>query len=197
MDDLASLEYMYIHSAGEQADIEKHKSVLELLGFKSPTPPTINQLCGLTTRQRSNVTANMAQIRKEIRKQLPGGLFAMSEDQLLVHWICDGRRYSKGVRLSADNYYIHPDNNKPCLTDEGAHCLRHIIFCYNLSIIRLPALWNCFAVLLLGRGMKDEEFSSLDTIRNWIQRLHRIDEIRFSHEFDLCISKATPNGLKL
>jgi hypothetical protein len=196
MDDLASLEYMYIHS-GEQTDIEKHKSALELLGFQSPTTQTINQLCGLNARQRSNVTANMAQIRKEICKQLPGGLFSMSDDQLLVHWICDGRRYSKGVRLSADNYYIHPDNNKPCLTDEGAHCLRHMLFCYNLSIIRLPALWNCFAVLLLGRGMKDEEFSSLQTIRNRIQRLHHIDEIRFSHEFEQLISKATPNGFKL
>jgi hypothetical protein len=82
------------------------------------------------------------------------------------------------------NYEIHPDNNRLWLTDKAAHYIRHMLFCFKLPISRFPALWNCFAVLLLGHQLAQDEFSSAETIRLRCVQRHMIDSHCFAVNFN-------------
>lgn len=119
----------------------------------------------------------MATARQEVLSQQQ---FRPRKGDLLIDWIEDARRYCNGTRLVSANNRDHTvlqlnANGQRVLTDPMAHCLRAIQFEYNIPMSRLPGLWNAFAVLLLGRPLALDEFSSVATIRTWYQRLHLID----------------------
>ena len=45
--------------------------------------------------------------------------FKPRNDQLLVDWLKDAKRYNEGPGIEANNWEINPDNNQPWLTDEA------------------------------------------------------------------------------
>ena len=74
------------------------------------------------------------------------------------------------------------DNNQLMLTDEAAACIRQILYSYKVKLSVFNGMMNSFAVLLLGRPLKEEEFPSTQTIRLWLVRLSRIDRHRTALE---------------
>lgn len=137
----------------------------------------------LTPRELSNAALNFKRIRKDIASNVRFGLFQPSEDQLLLDYINDGLRYSNGSRLPS-KLFIPTQNSSRFMTDVAGHCIRHIIFNYCVPLSRFPGLLNCFAVLLLGTALSQDNIPAIPTIRNRIYRLQEIDKERFktSHE---------------
>jgi hypothetical protein len=127
----------------------------------------------------------------ELLDHLPGGLFLPDGNNLLVAWIGDGKRYSKGSRLHATNYEKQPSNDQLWLTGKAASYMRHIRFTHKVHIASFPSLMNCFLVLLLGRSLRLEEFPSISTLSASIYCLQLFDWQFFLNQFIAKIT--TPN----
>jgi hypothetical protein len=133
--------------------------------------------------------------RKELLDRVPGGLFLPDGNDLLVAWIGDGKRYSKRSRLHASNYDKHPSNDRLWLSDKAASYMRHMLFTDKVpSITRFPSLMNCFAVLLLGRSLKLEEFPSFATLSARIYRHQLFDWQFFLNDFKVKITTPDQHG---
>jgi hypothetical protein len=193
LDELAAIEYA-IELLYKKLEVTGVTAKFYQAGVSLPTSITLEVLHDLTNILQGVASRHLSTVRKELIIRMPGGLFSPKESDLLFEWLADGRRYEKGERLPAVNYEIHPDNNRLWLTDKAAHCIRHMLFCFKLPISRFPALWNCFAVLLLGRQLTQEEFSSAETIRLRCVRLHMIDSHRFAVDFKKYLTTPTNFG---
>ena len=62
------------------------------------------------------------------------GLFAPKEGQSLLSWIDDGNRYAGGERLPSQLTVDTKDGQM--ISDKAVHCMRHLIFTYDLSMGR-------------------------------------------------------------
>jgi hypothetical protein len=148
-------------------------------GVGEPTSISLDESHALRKPLPSSALTNVLTTRKELIDGLPGGIFSPGESDMLHAWITDGKRYKDGERLPAVNYEMHPVSNQMCLTDKAAHYIRSMVYCHKIPMTRFPGLWNAFAVLMIGRPLKLEEFSSSATLRYHFQRLYMIDRYRF------------------
>lgn len=188
LDELASIELgCHLKTKDEDLDGEDLQLAFRTQNVKPPTTITLETIATLQRTPLSWALRHLCDIRKDIIEQLPGGLFAPKDGDLLVDWIADGRRYAGGERLPAKNFEKHPSNNRPWLTDEAMHYVRHIVHCFRIPVERFSALWNCFAVLFLRRAFEDEDFRSPATILYRCHRLQLIDEFRFKESFKVFI----------
>jgi len=75
------------------------------------------------------------------------------DGQLILDWLHDAGRYSKGARLALQMMVICKENGQPMLSDEAAACIRQILFSHKVKLSNFPAVLNSFAVLLLGHPL--------------------------------------------
>jgi hypothetical protein len=167
VDELAALEYSVVcldkNNNLSAADLSQQ---FQSASIQEPHSITLGELSKLNSLQRGVAKKHIEAVRAEMLGKLPGGgLFQPQDTDLLVDWISSGRRYSKGDRLPAENYEMHPHSHRLWLKDRSAHFLRHISACFGVPLARIPSLWQCFAVLLLGRPLEQDEFSSSETIQ--------------------------------
>lgn len=143
----------------------------------------------------SNALRNMHQLKMEIAAgdTSCGDLFLPGDEQSLLSWTSEGRRYSRGERLPVKLMVKTPNASRE-LTDAASHCSRHAIFCYDLSTNKFNGLLQSFSVMLLGRPLEDEEFPSIDTLRNHIERLRLIDLQQFFQKVLVGMGDKTKNG---
>ena len=139
---------------------------------------------------------NLLQVRKEILSKMPDSLFLPSNDELLIDWMTDGQRYTRGIRLSAldQNIGVHPESHRRWLTDEALHYIRHIIFSFSIPVTKFTSLMNCFAVLLLRKVLKLDEFLDTAQLVPRILRLDAIDRFRWAKDFNAYITSPHEHG---
>ena len=159
-------------------------------------PASHDALDGLDATQLKAARRNIKSARNKMLDTIPCKLFQPKAGDLLIHWVDQGERYSSGERINEMhlNFEKHELSNKWSMTDQAAHCIRHMIQEYNLSPKRFPGLMNCMAVLLLGRSLTLNEFPSYTTILTRMTRLHRIDMYRLGKRMEENMSKKTEHG---
>ena len=123
--------------------------------------------------------------------------FKIQENQLLVDWLEQGRRFNDGERLPPSNTEKNTSNGKLWFTDEAMSYVRHMICSYGLSCTRFPSLMNCFSVLLLRRPLKDEEFPLITMITSQMLRLDVFDSFAFSVIFQNKITVPSQYGFPM
>ena len=101
--------------------------------------------------------------------------FPIGHDDLILQYLYDRDRWADGERLGRQMRTECKDNNQPMLTDAAAACMRQILFSYKVKISKFNGLLNSFAVLLMNRGLEQDEFNSTRNLRLWMERLSRID----------------------
>ena len=110
---------------------------------------------------------------------MPHGLFLPTEAQSLESWLIDGRRYTNSsistTRVPPINYNLSETPGKAELTAVAASLMRHILFAHRIPLHNFPDIMQCFAVLLLGRPLGLDEFSTGSTLGRHITKLDIID----------------------
>jgi hypothetical protein len=188
LDELAAIELAANLFFVEGFNLDEAVAQFARNGYAQPKTITLEKFKQLPPKISKCLHRNLNVARKELLEKIPGGLFLPRDSDFLVDWIASGCRFSSGVRLPADNYEVNPDNHQLRLSDRSAHFLRHISACFGVALARLPSLWQCFAVLILGRPLEQDEFSSSETIRLRCQRLHIFDEHNFAVDFEIYLS---------
>ena len=91
---------------------------------------------------------------------------------------------------------LHPESRKEWFKDTIVSTVRHIIFSYNIPTARFGSLLNSFAVLLLGRALKMDEFMDKRSLNRRLMHLSIFDLHRSTDSFEKYISSSTENGFK-
>jgi len=139
-----------------------------------------NEVESLGSRRKESVIRSVTLVRNILIDSMPDKLFCPLPNQSLNDWLHDGRAYSASTipstRLPPCNYLkSNITNDKPELKTEAASLMRHIIFAHRIPLHNFFDLMQCFSVLLLGRSLTEDEFSSGYTITRHILRLDGID----------------------
>jgi hypothetical protein len=189
MEALRSMDTHELAAIEQAIFVEKDESTLSAQEhhrqkqLKEPETISLLDLGNLNQLMLGVASKEVKRARKELLDRVPCGLFQPDDKDLLVAWIGDGTRHSKGSRLPANVYEKHPSNDQLWLTDKAASYMRHMLFIHKVPITRFPSLMNCFAVLLLGRSLKLEQFPSFATLSARIYRLQLFDWQFFLNEF--------------
>ena len=153
----------------------------------------------VTAASNMQVKINIKKAREELIFKLLHGLFQPSKAQSLESWLIDGRRYTHSsiptMSFPPIDYNLSEITlGKAELTIEAASLMRHILFTHRISLHNFPDIMQCFAVLLLGRPLGDEEFSTGSTIGRHTTQLDVIDWYLQMVEFSKYITTLSPNG---
>ena len=133
-------------------------------------------------------------MKSERLRRLQEQIFKPRKEELLIDWISDGRKYTNGERLEANNYEMHPQNNQPWMTDQAFSVIRHIIFTFKIPTRRFGSLMACFSVLLLGRPTPKMRFPDKRGLNRRLLRLSIFDWHRTMVNFALFITTRTLHG---
>jgi hypothetical protein len=129
---------------------------------------------------------------------MPHGLFLPTEAQSLESWLIDGRRYTNSsistTRVPPINYNLSETPGKAELTAVAASLMRHILFAHRIPLHNFPDIMQCFAVLLLGRPLGLDEFSTGSTLGRHITKVDTIDWYFQMVEFSKYITALSTNG---
>ena len=180
LEELSILEFALAH--------HYYKHYLHQLAIEYATPVKESQNLRIRTLERLS-SAQLGYIGSIIKKKRGEYferfhvLFKIQDNQLLVDWLEQGRRFNDGERLPPSNTEKNSCNGKLCFTDEAMSYVRHMICSFGLSSIRFPSLMNCFSILLLRRTLMDEEFPSITTITSRMLRLGVFDSYIFGEIF--------------
>jgi hypothetical protein len=167
LDELAAIEFAVHLLYKENLSVLVAAESFQHAGVLKPNSISLDALHKLKGGTlHSIVVRHVSIVREELIGGSAGGLFSPKTSDRLHAWIADGKRYTTGERLPAVNYVVNPDSNQLWLTDKAAHFMRDIVYTTKLPPSRFPSLMNSFAVLLLGRPLTTEEFSSTSTLRN-------------------------------
>ena len=153
----------------------------------------------IESRELSPPTARrwaMKNIETERAIRMEQQHFKPSTDKLLVDWLKDAERHSAGEQLPRQLLEIHPDNRQRWFKDSALSTIRHIIFSYNIPTTRFGSLLCSFAVLLLGRTLKMDEFMDKRSLNRRLMRLSVFDWHRSTNCFENYISALTEHGFK-
>ena len=91
---------------------------------------------------------------------------------------------------------LHPESRKEWFKDTIVSTVSHISFSYNIPTARFGSLLNSFAVLLLGRALKMDEFMDKRSLNRRLMHLSIFDWHRSTDSFEKYISSSTENGFK-
>ena len=133
-------------------------------------------------------------VKSERLRRLQEQIFRPGKEELLIDWMNDGKRYTKGDRLEANNYEMHPQNNQRWMTDQAYSVIRHIIFTFKIPTRRFGSLMACFSVLLLGRPTPKEAFPDRRGLNRRLLRLSIFDWHRMMVNFETFIVTPTLHG---
>jgi hypothetical protein len=194
LEELAAIEFAVHLLYTEKVSVTVAADSFQQAGVRNPNSISVDDLHKLPKRLHPWVIRNVSVARKELIDGSGGGLFCPEKGDMLHAWIADGKRYTNGERLPAMNYEMHPVSNQMCLTDKAAHYIRNMVYCHKIPRIRFPSLWNAFALLMIGRPLTQQEFSSSATLRYRFQRLYMIDKYRFHAEFEKYITARHEKG---
>jgi hypothetical protein len=194
LEELGAIELAVRLLSKEKVSVTLLADSFKNAGVGEPTSIGLDELLELGNSLHVSAKRNVSTARKELIDGLPAGLFSPQEGDMLHAWITDGKRYTDGERLPAVNYEKHPVSNQMCLTDKAAHYIRSMVYCHKIPIRSFPSLWNAFALLMIGRPLKLQEFSSSATLRYRFQRLYMIDRYRFRTEFEKYITARSEKG---
>jgi hypothetical protein len=174
MDELANIQhYLYLRNTGTVVSMESLRVSainIGIVDYKATTPKSIavEDINDLSTGFLSCAWYNvMAVIGDRLSWLQSENLFMIKDGDLLIAWMSDGRRYSSGERFINQlhlNFVRHSANGRLWLSDKSAHVVRHIAFTYKIALSKIPSLWNCFEILLLGRSLSISEFASSTTL---------------------------------
>lgn len=153
----------------------------------------------VTAASNMQVKINIKKAREELIFKLLHGLFQPSKAQSLESWLIDGRRYTHSsiptMSFPPIDYNLSEITlGKAELTIAAASLMRHILFTHRISLHNFPDIMQCFTVLLLGRPLGDEEFSTGSTIGRHTTQLDVIDWYLQMVEFSKYITTLSPNG---
>ena len=135
-------------------------------------------------------------VEQEREDRITDQVFKSSEKQSLVDWLREGERYSYGEHLPREMLELHPESRKEWFKDTIVSTVRHISFSYNIPTARFGSLLNSFAVLLLGRALKMDEFMDKRSLNRRLMHLSIFDWHRSTDSFEKYISSSTENGFK-
>ena len=121
-------------------------------------------------------------------------VFKPLNGQFLVHWLNDAE--NRANQLIPNPIMERGFNEQPKVKIEAAAMMRHILIQFQPSAKKFPALLNCFAVLLIGRTLRDDEFPSRKTIMDHMLVLHKLEWKQFCIEFEPKIQRCTKHNFK-
>mmetsp|Transcript_30984 Transcript_30984/g.52529 ORF Transcript_30984/g.52529 Transcript_30984/m.52529 type:complete len:203 (+) Transcript_30984:80-688(+) len=120
-----------------------------------------------------------------------GQAFKIRDDQLLLEYLLDARRYSDGTNLPrqlSDSHGLKPD---------FAFMFRHIYYTHpKIGLKNLTELFICIHVMLLGTSPTEDDFVSTSTIRCHIAMLNEVDHHLQGEEFCKRTKVLSPCGNK-
>jgi len=96
---------------------------------------------------------NFDDLKEHINSGLPGDLFHIGKNQIVLEYVNHGLRYTKtsGECLSQEIHFISKHNNQKELRLDCAHMIRHIIICYDISLSKSSSLLKASSEGLQGR----------------------------------------------
>jgi len=153
------------------------------------------ELTSLSTRNASNIMKNINAARDDLMDHMEG-LFLPKQDELLHQWLTDGKGYSSGRRIEANNFTMNANSRARQLSMQAAWMIRHIFFSYNIPATTVGALWACFYALIMHREIPYHSFISATTVWNNTMRLQDIDNKVATDSFWKSILKKTKHGFQ-
>ena len=185
--ELALLELAFFHlhpDKGEASSIDKVKAVFKWKKCPLPSSVSIEEIAMLRGANIRNANNHLQLARDEIYECHPLLLDINGPDQYewLVDWLIVGKGIKKrGGQLPVNNMELHPGNRKQWLSDKSMAILRHVSYCFDVSLTWLPALISTIAPFFLGRLLNEDEWPCVSTCRAHFQQLHLIDRA-FRHK---------------
>ena len=140
----------------------------------------VDSVIHMSNPKHASAKAHVNKAREEVFKSQ---LAKPQPGELLVDFLGQIKRINAGQRLSQSHTHQRQLNNQLTLRDPAAQVLRHVTYCYNVSLSRLPGLICAMAPYYLGRALSQEEFSSETTLRARFTRLHKIDTLFLKKDF--------------
>lgn len=201
LEEFARIEFALNLIYKQSLSMDDARNAIAAKDIGEPASIGISLIYRMNQRQYKVAWNNIQVQRKKLVEKMPAGLFRPKDSDMLFDWILNGRRYSAGQRVqeatkAKPNFEWDQKANKWILTDRASHYLRHIHSAFNIAPSRIPSLWNCFAVLTLGRPLEEDEFVSIRTLRTRFQRLDLIDWQQFNEEFTKWITTPDEYGFR-
>ena len=197
-DDLAFLEINLFPGMQSDASRVSHSEAQPINEFTELRTRWLNYFGTMTAASKMQVKRNIKKARVELIAKMPHGLFLPTEAQSLESWLIDGRRYTNSsiptTRVPPINYNLSETPGKAELTAVAASLMRHILFAHRIPLHNFPDIMQCFAVLLLGRPLGLDEFSTGSTLGRHITKLDIIDWYFQMVEFSKYITALSTNG---
>ena len=194
LEELAKIEYAlsYIHSNHVLHSVALQYSLV----VEEPNTITFTKLQSLSNNQRGNLVKRIHNFREKYFES-NYSLYSINKTQLLIDWINQGKRVSKGENLPPNNTETNPSNGLLWMSNRAMSYIRHIICAFKVPRTRFPSMMNCFSVLLLGKAMNMDDFSSISTITRRMQRLDVFDSYYFGNIFKQKVTKLSKFGFPI
>ena len=120
-------------------------------GCTTPISATeLEDIKGMGKSALSKKIANFDKMRTYINKCLPDKLFNVADDQRIIEYVHNGRRYTKdgGSCMTRKLHFISKYNSQRELSLLSASIIRHIIICFGISMSKFVGLLNCMCMCM-------------------------------------------------
>ena len=124
----------------------------------------------LDSRAISNASKFVWQSRKSCFAKK--SLFVPHEDAMLHECIKDGFNYNNRNFVATYTYSLNKRNRQSQLRTAAMAILRHGMFTLNIPSHSLNTLWVLVHILMIGRALPMDRFSSANAIWNNIMQQH-------------------------
>ena len=98
------------------------------------------EVCSMPKINLSNARQNINIARDGLMEHMGDEFFDPKHDELWFQWLRDGKGYSEGRRVEANNFTINPSSRARQLSIIAAWKIRHIFFAFNLPAVKVGAL---------------------------------------------------------
>ena len=193
--ELGSLELMFRLIITDGLTLDAVETKMKSKRVDMPLTFEWEELCLLSKRSIMNARKNIKTARDDLMNHM-GGHFVPKQDELLYEWLRDGKGYSEGRRVEANNFTMNIDSRARQLSIQASWMIRHILLSFNLPAVTVAALWACFYSLIMHREIPLANFISSTTVWNNTMRLQHIDKQVATNIFWKAIGRKTKHGFQ-
>ena len=193
---LAAFEFMFHHHCkGKIGMAIREDMVRNKLAIPSDFPPERFVDEKLSVTSINSGAKHIKQARNEWVIAMHG-VYTPKPEEHLWEWLQEGRSYTEGKRVEANNFTLSNSNRKPELSLEAAFILWHIMFSFSLDVSKVFGLWASFYALLMRREIPMDYFRSQKAIWMNVIALQPIDDHMSTNRFREYITAPTPLGFR-
>ncbi|KAL7453283.1 hypothetical protein ACHAWC_004950 [Mediolabrus comicus] len=154
-----------------------NQTIAEYSGTTPISAKELEDIKGIGKSKLIRKIDNFKKLREYINSRLPNKLFNVTNDQRILEYVHNGRRYTEagGSCMTRSLHFISKHNSQRELSLPSAAIIRHAIICFGIPLSKFNGLLNCMSILLTGNVLRKDEFPSTATVRLHMARLSRLD----------------------